>query len=76
MVELSFKDISQLGMTPLISSGLVKDLEDIYQSLSDTLEVNLTVDGALGTDSGVIPDICFSRYSGGICFASKLSKSF
>ena len=31
-------------------------VEDIYQSLADTLEINLTVDGALGTDSGVIPD--------------------
>ena len=31
-------------------------IEDIYQSLSDTLLVNLTVDGALGTDSGVTPD--------------------
>ena len=31
-------------------------VEDVYQSLSDTLEVNLTVDGALGTDSGVIPE--------------------
>ena len=31
-------------------------VEDIYQSLSDTLEVNLTVDGALGTDTDVIPD--------------------
>ena len=31
-------------------------VEDIYQSLSDTLEVNLTVDGALGIDTDVIPD--------------------
>ena len=31
-------------------------VEDIYQSLSDTLEVNLTIDGALGTDTDVIPD--------------------
>ena len=31
-------------------------VEDVYQSLSDTLEVNLTVDGALGTDTDVIPD--------------------
>ena len=31
-------------------------VEDIYQSLSDTLEVNLTIDGALDTDTDVIPD--------------------
>ena len=31
-------------------------IEDIYQSLSDTLLVNLTVDGALGTDKDVIPN--------------------
>ena len=31
-------------------------MEDIYQSLSDTLEINLTVDGALGTDKDLIPD--------------------
>ena len=31
-------------------------IEDIYQSLSDTLLVNLTVDGSLGVDKDVIPE--------------------
>ena len=31
-------------------------VEDVYQSLSDTLEVNLNVNGALGTKTDVIPD--------------------
>ena len=39
-------------------------IEDIYQSLSDTLLVNLTVDGSLGVDKDVIPEkfILYQNY--------------
>ena len=64
--HLSFS-ISTAGLSDGNYSASVV-VEDVYQSLSDTLEVNLTVDGALGTDTDVIPDE--------FVLLSKLSKSF